>query len=72
MCNRFYLKKCYCLFIGERITDADSNDDSFWSLFTELTSKLKSLKLLHFFADHVVSEVAYRKVMCIYLFIDHF
>ena len=42
----------------------DEEDSSFWSLFVQLTSKLKSLQLLHFFADHAVAEVTYRKVMC--------
>lgn len=45
------------------MTDIGGRDDRFWSLFTQLTTKLKSLKLLHFFADHAVSEVAQRKVL---------
>lgn len=47
------------------MTDIGGRDDRFWSLFTQLTTKLKSLKLLHFFADHAVSEVAQRKVLYI-------
>lgn len=36
--------------------------EGFWTLFIQLTSKLKCLKLLQFFADHAVAEVAHRKV----------
>ena len=45
------------------MADDDQEEDSFWNLFMQLTAKLKSLKLLHFFADHAVAEVAHRKVM---------
>ena len=56
---------CYDHVDNERtgIDDVDVDDDIFWNIFTQLTTKLRSLKLLHFFADHAVAEVAHRKVM---------
>ena len=44
------------------VTDGDQ-EDSFWNLFIQLTTKLKSLNLLHFFTDHAITEVAHRKVI---------
>ena len=53
----------HCSNLGDEMTDdVQKEGDEFWNLFTQLMSKLKSLKLLHFFADHAVAEVAHRKV----------
>ena len=35
----------------------------FWQKFTELVSQLRSLRLLHFFADSAVAEVVHGKVV---------
>ena len=43
--------------------DGDRKRDKFWDLFTQLTTKLKSLNLLHFFTHHAITEVACRKVI---------
>lgn len=45
------------------VADSDQEDDSFWNLFIQFTTKLKSLNLLHFFTDHAITEVAHRKVI---------
>ena len=58
----FRCKHCSNLADEEMTDDVQKEGDEFWNLFTQLTSKLKSLKLLHFFADHAVAEVAHRKV----------
>ena len=42
--------------------DDDQEEGGFWNLFVQLTTDLKSLKLLHFFTDHAVAEVAHQKV----------
>ena len=38
------------------VADDDQEGDGFWNLFVQLTTKLESLKLIHFFADYAVAE----------------
>lgn len=68
--NPCFSNGCYfcCFHFGtsdssQEITDGDQEESMFWDLFIQLTTKLKSLNLLHFFTDHAVTEVAHRKVI---------
>ncbi len=45
------------------VVDGDQKQEKFWDLFTQLTTKLKSLNLLHFFTDHAITEIAHKKVI---------
>ena len=60
-------------FTAEESMDADndcehpkSTMEGYLGMFSKLTQLLKSLELLHFFADHVVAELVQKKV-CLYV-----
>ena len=44
------------------LTDA-GDEDGRWTLFTEIVTDMRSLKLLHFFMESAVKSVLHGKVM---------